>query len=146
MAVSYSVLARSLWIYRERVSQAALRKADLQRLSRDINSGSPGSDSGSCTTCRTCDDISMFVQSTVIPGCVKCTSKYARMFKNVFGSGFLVRTAHVFLTWVITLILFLHDTGESICMFISFISQGNNNVSANHLIQHHITSKEMWME
>ncbi|KAK3509017.1 hypothetical protein QTP70_018528 [Hemibagrus guttatus] len=37
------------------------------------------------------------------------TSEY-RMFKNVFGSGFLVRTAHVFLTWVITLILFLHDT------------------------------------
>lgn len=35
------------------------------------------------------------------------------MFKNVFGSGFLVRTAHVILTWVITLILFLHDTGES---------------------------------
>ncbi|KAM6985742.1 palmitoyltransferase ZDHHC12-B-like [Aplochiton taeniatus] len=33
-----------------------------------------------------------------------------RMFKNVFGSGFLVRTAHVILTWVITLILFLHDT------------------------------------
>ncbi|XP_076867864.1 palmitoyltransferase ZDHHC12-B isoform X2 [Brachyhypopomus gauderio] len=32
------------------------------------------------------------------------------MFKNVFGSGFLVRTAHVVLTWVITLILFLHDT------------------------------------
>lgn len=35
------------------------------------------------------------------------------MFKNVFGSGFLVRTAHVILTWVITLILFLHDTGKS---------------------------------
>lgn len=34
------------------------------------------------------------------------------MFKNVFGSGFLVRTAHVILTWVITLILFLHDTGK----------------------------------
>ena len=33
------------------------------------------------------------------------------MFKNVFASGFLVRTAHVILTWVITLILFLHDTG-----------------------------------
>ncbi|CAB1332450.1 unnamed protein product [Coregonus sp. 'balchen'] len=32
------------------------------------------------------------------------------MFKNVFGSGFIVRTAHVILTWVITLILFLHDT------------------------------------
>ncbi|KAG5834946.1 palmitoyltransferase ZDHHC12-B-like isoform X1 [Anguilla rostrata] len=32
------------------------------------------------------------------------------MFKNVFGSGFLVRTAHVILTWVTTLILFLHDT------------------------------------
>ncbi|XP_013855393.1 palmitoyltransferase ZDHHC12-B isoform X3 [Austrofundulus limnaeus] len=32
------------------------------------------------------------------------------MFKNVFGSGFLVRTAHVVLTWVVTLILFLHDT------------------------------------
>ncbi|KAG7273773.1 hypothetical protein CRUP_003273, partial [Coryphaenoides rupestris] len=32
------------------------------------------------------------------------------MFKNVFGSGFLVRTAHVILTWVVTLILFLHDT------------------------------------
>ncbi|XP_063066448.1 palmitoyltransferase ZDHHC12-B [Engraulis encrasicolus] len=32
------------------------------------------------------------------------------MFKNVFASGFLVRTAHVILTWVITLILFLHDT------------------------------------
>ncbi|XP_035235235.1 probable palmitoyltransferase ZDHHC12 [Anguilla anguilla] len=32
------------------------------------------------------------------------------MFKNVFGSGFLIRTAHVTLTWVITLILFLHDT------------------------------------
>lgn len=35
------------------------------------------------------------------------------MFKNVFASGFLVRTAHVILTWVITLILFLHDTGKS---------------------------------
>ncbi|KAM4532133.1 palmitoyltransferase ZDHHC12-B isoform 2-T2 [Fundulus diaphanus] len=32
------------------------------------------------------------------------------MFKNVFGSGFLVRTAHVVLTWIITLILFLYDT------------------------------------
>ncbi|KAJ8263322.1 hypothetical protein COCON_G00157790 [Conger conger] len=32
------------------------------------------------------------------------------MFKNVFGSGFLVRTSHVILTWAITLILFLHDT------------------------------------
>ncbi|KAM4527507.1 palmitoyltransferase ZDHHC12-B isoform 2-T2 [Odontesthes bonariensis] len=32
------------------------------------------------------------------------------MFKNVFGSGFLARTAHVILTWVITLILFLHET------------------------------------
>nr|XP_006640822.1 PREDICTED: probable palmitoyltransferase ZDHHC12 [Lepisosteus oculatus] len=32
------------------------------------------------------------------------------MFKNVFGSGFLVRTAHVILTWLTTLILFLHDT------------------------------------
>ncbi|KAM6902246.1 palmitoyltransferase ZDHHC12-B [Xenentodon cancila] len=32
------------------------------------------------------------------------------MFKNVFGSGFLVRTSHVILTWVVTLILFLHDT------------------------------------
>uniref|UniRef100_A0A3Q4AL62 Uncharacterized protein n=1 Tax=Mola mola TaxID=94237 RepID=A0A3Q4AL62_MOLML len=32
------------------------------------------------------------------------------MFKKVFGSGFLVRTAHVILTWVVTLILFLHDT------------------------------------
>ncbi|XP_018588360.2 palmitoyltransferase ZDHHC12-B isoform X1 [Scleropages formosus] len=32
------------------------------------------------------------------------------MFKNVFGSGFLVRTAHVILTWVITLVLFLYDT------------------------------------
>ncbi|KAG9335367.1 hypothetical protein JZ751_005289 [Albula glossodonta] len=47
------------------------------------------------------------------PRCVKSlhlslTSE--RMFKNVFGSGFLVRTAHVVLTWVVTLILFLHDT------------------------------------
>ncbi|XP_034152306.1 probable palmitoyltransferase ZDHHC12 isoform X1 [Esox lucius] len=32
------------------------------------------------------------------------------MFKNVFRSGFLIRTVHVILTWVITLILFLHDT------------------------------------
>ncbi|XP_038864407.1 palmitoyltransferase ZDHHC12-B-like isoform X1 [Salvelinus namaycush] len=32
------------------------------------------------------------------------------MFKNVFRSDFLIRTAHVILTWVITLILFLHDT------------------------------------
>ncbi|XP_060934991.1 palmitoyltransferase ZDHHC12-B [Limanda limanda] len=32
------------------------------------------------------------------------------MFKNVFASGFVVRTAHVILTWVVTLILFLHDT------------------------------------
>ncbi|KAJ8285752.1 hypothetical protein GJAV_G00030530 [Gymnothorax javanicus] len=32
------------------------------------------------------------------------------MFKNVFGSGFLVRAGHVCLTWVITLILFLHNT------------------------------------
>ncbi|KAF5903133.1 UDP-N-acetylhexosamine pyrophosphorylase-like protein 1, partial [Clarias magur] len=54
--------------------------------------------------------VSYFGESPVILRCVKCTSKYARMFKNVFGSGFLVRTAHVFLTWVITLILFLHDT------------------------------------
>uniref|UniRef100_A0A665WMD6 Palmitoyltransferase n=1 Tax=Echeneis naucrates TaxID=173247 RepID=A0A665WMD6_ECHNA len=29
------------------------------------------------------------------------------------AGGFLVRTAHVILTWVITLILFLHDTGKS---------------------------------
>uniref|UniRef100_A0A671RIM9 Probable palmitoyltransferase ZDHHC12 n=1 Tax=Sinocyclocheilus anshuiensis TaxID=1608454 RepID=A0A671RIM9_9TELE len=42
--------------------------------------------------------------------CMITKYNYARMFKNVFGSGFLVRTAHVILTWVITLILFLHDT------------------------------------
>uniref|UniRef100_A0A8K9UHU8 Palmitoyltransferase n=1 Tax=Oncorhynchus mykiss TaxID=8022 RepID=A0A8K9UHU8_ONCMY len=41
------------------------------------------------------------------------------MFKNVFGSGFIVRTAHVILTWVITLILFLHDTGK--CTEFKFI-------------------------
>ncbi|CAF88420.1 unnamed protein product, partial [Tetraodon nigroviridis] len=34
------------------------------------------------------------------------------MLRSVFGSGFAVRTAHVVLTWLITLILFLHDTGE----------------------------------
>lgn len=50
------------------------------------------------------------------------------MFKNVFGSGFLVRTAHVILTWVITLILFLHDTGEfqhfqSLCLFQSYANR-----------------------
>uniref|UniRef100_H3BYC7 Palmitoyltransferase n=1 Tax=Tetraodon nigroviridis TaxID=99883 RepID=H3BYC7_TETNG len=32
------------------------------------------------------------------------------MLRSVFGSGFAVRTAHVVLTWLITLILFLHDT------------------------------------
>ncbi|XP_030635169.1 palmitoyltransferase ZDHHC12-A isoform X2 [Chanos chanos] len=32
------------------------------------------------------------------------------MFKNVFRSGCLVRTAHVILTWLTTLILFLHNT------------------------------------
>uniref|UniRef100_A0A8C8MIY8 Uncharacterized protein n=1 Tax=Oncorhynchus tshawytscha TaxID=74940 RepID=A0A8C8MIY8_ONCTS len=32
------------------------------------------------------------------------------MFKNVFRFGWLIRTVHVILTWVITLILFLHDT------------------------------------
>ncbi|XP_061589209.1 palmitoyltransferase ZDHHC12-B [Cololabis saira] len=32
------------------------------------------------------------------------------MFKNVFSSGFVVRTCHVILTWIVTLILFLHDT------------------------------------
>ncbi|MBN3279636.1 ZDH12 palmitoyltransferase, partial [Polyodon spathula] len=32
------------------------------------------------------------------------------MFKHVFGSGFLVRTAHTVLTWAVTLVLFLHDT------------------------------------
>ncbi|KAG2469870.1 ZDH12 palmitoyltransferase, partial [Polypterus senegalus] len=32
------------------------------------------------------------------------------MFKNVFASGFLVRTAHTVLTWSVALVLFLHDT------------------------------------
>ncbi|KAJ7994060.1 hypothetical protein DPEC_G00262020 [Dallia pectoralis] len=32
------------------------------------------------------------------------------MLKNVFRSGFLIRTVHVILTWIITLILFLHNT------------------------------------
>lgn len=32
------------------------------------------------------------------------------MLKSVFRSGLLIRTTHVVLTWVITLILFLHDT------------------------------------
>lgn len=63
----------------------------------------------------------MLLRGTFITACVKCTPKYARMFKNVFGSGFLVRTAHVFLTWVITLVLFLHDTGESNLVFIELI-------------------------
>ncbi|XP_062310614.1 palmitoyltransferase ZDHHC12-A isoform X1 [Osmerus eperlanus] len=32
------------------------------------------------------------------------------MLKNIFRSGHLIRTTHVVLTWVITLILFLHNT------------------------------------
>lgn len=67
----------------------------------------------------------MFVRETFISRCVKRPSKYARMFKNVFGSGFLVRTAHVFLTWVITLVLFLHDTGKSrLHVYITYNSAG----------------------
>lgn len=49
------------------------------------------------------------------------------MFKNVFGSGFLVRTAHVILTWVVTLILFLHDTGKSAAL------------AGSSLLMHHST-------
>ncbi|XP_061881143.1 uncharacterized protein LOC133632628 isoform X2 [Entelurus aequoreus] len=33
------------------------------------------------------------------------------MVQNVFRTGFLVRAAHTLLTWVITLILFVHNTG-----------------------------------
>ncbi|XP_016424565.1 probable palmitoyltransferase ZDHHC12 [Sinocyclocheilus rhinocerous] len=32
------------------------------------------------------------------------------MFENMFKSGCLVRTAHVILTWLTTLVLFLHNT------------------------------------
>ncbi|XP_056130955.1 palmitoyltransferase ZDHHC12-A [Lampris incognitus] len=37
------------------------------------------------------------------------------MFEKMFGSGFLVRTTHTVLTWVITLILFLHNTDLRRC-------------------------------
>lgn len=47
------------------------------------------------------------------------------MFKNVFGSGFLVRTAHVILTWVITLILFLHDTGKFVTPVVGYVITGH---------------------
>ena len=36
------------------------------------------------------------------------------MLKKVFRSGFLVRSGHTVLTWLITLVLFLHDTGNYI--------------------------------
>lgn len=32
------------------------------------------------------------------------------MFKNVFKSGFIIRTLHTILSWVVTVILFLHNT------------------------------------
>nr|AAI21518.1 zdhhc12 protein [Xenopus tropicalis] len=34
------------------------------------------------------------------------------MFRCVLSAGFLVRTVHTVLTWGVTLVLFLHDTGE----------------------------------
>uniref|UniRef100_UPI003AB08589 palmitoyltransferase ZDHHC12-A isoform X2 n=1 Tax=Centroberyx gerrardi TaxID=166262 RepID=UPI003AB08589 len=37
------------------------------------------------------------------------------MLQNIFRSGFLVRTAHTVLTWVVTLILFLHNTDLRRC-------------------------------
>ncbi|XP_051508540.1 palmitoyltransferase ZDHHC12-A-like [Myxocyprinus asiaticus] len=37
------------------------------------------------------------------------------MFKSMFKSGCLVRTAHVILTWLTTLILFLHNTDVRKC-------------------------------
>ncbi|XP_077063015.1 palmitoyltransferase ZDHHC12-A [Siphateles boraxobius] len=37
------------------------------------------------------------------------------MFKNMFKSGCFVRTAHVILTWLITLIMFLHNTDLRRC-------------------------------
>lgn len=37
------------------------------------------------------------------------------MFKNMFKSGCLVRTAHVILTWLTTLVLFLHNTDLRRC-------------------------------
>lgn len=37
------------------------------------------------------------------------------MFKRVFRSGFLVRSGHTCLTWLITLVLFLHDTDLRRC-------------------------------
>uniref|UniRef100_A0A3B3E077 Palmitoyltransferase n=1 Tax=Oryzias melastigma TaxID=30732 RepID=A0A3B3E077_ORYME len=35
------------------------------------------------------------------------------MVQNMFRTGFVVRAAHTGLTWVITITLFLHDTGET---------------------------------
>ncbi|KAM8866291.1 palmitoyltransferase ZDHHC12-A [Synchiropus picturatus] len=37
------------------------------------------------------------------------------MVQNVFRSGFLVRATHTVLTWVVTLVLFLHDTDLRRC-------------------------------
>uniref|UniRef100_A0A3Q2ZNF0 Palmitoyltransferase n=1 Tax=Kryptolebias marmoratus TaxID=37003 RepID=A0A3Q2ZNF0_KRYMA len=37
------------------------------------------------------------------------------MVQNMFRTGFLVRTSHTLLTWVITLILFLHNTDLRRC-------------------------------
>ncbi|KAM6931227.1 palmitoyltransferase ZDHHC12-B-like [Xenentodon cancila] len=37
------------------------------------------------------------------------------MVQNVFRTGFLVRASHTLLTWVVTLILFLHDTDLRRC-------------------------------
>ncbi|XP_044051165.1 palmitoyltransferase ZDHHC12-B-like isoform X4 [Siniperca chuatsi] len=41
--------------------------------------------------------------------------KYIKMVQNMFRTGFLVRATHTLLTWVITLILFLHNTDLRKC-------------------------------
>lgn len=37
--------------------------------------------------------------------------------KNMFRSGCLVRTVHVILTWLIVLVLFLHNTGKNVIIY-----------------------------
>lgn len=42
----------------------------------------------------------------------------------MFRTGFLVRATHTLLTWVVTLILFLHNTGK-------FIQTGTPSINVN---------------
>ena len=55
----------------------------------------------------------------------------------MFRTGFLVRATHTLLTWVVTLVLFLHNTGKSVKLgrFTSLMQEAANQENRKNFIE-----------